>query len=739
MKLNFSSIFAAALTLVVLCFSLESRGQKPTTDRPRALEVIVNDRDRMALEPRDFQWSPSGDTLSFIRTVQEPSRAHRTPVLEICSLDAATGQESVLVSPADLTNIFGHEPPRLPEEEEEDTLPRTQMLGYSWANNGRSLLIYTRSALGWFDASLHSGHLILRSQDDLSEPEVSPDGRYASFVRNHTLWVASITSGAMHPVSRAGAVNLREGEPDWLYRHELKLQAAYWWAPDSSAIAWMEFDDRAADKYTLHKSNGPEQSIAFPKPGSPIPIAHLKIRSVKTATTSSAEIGAWKNVYIPLVRWLPDSRHIAIERLSRDQKTLDLLVSDAATGASRIVLTERDAYWINLEDDLRFVDSNRFLWSSEKSGFRHLFLYDINGQQLSQLTRGNWEITSVAGLNTSKSEGYFTATEASVLERQLYGINLDGSGFRRLTQTRGTHHPQLSPDGKRFLDVFSNHTTAPVFNILSVDGAITSRIAAGQSPSIDDTTEYLTFKTHVGEQLHASITRPVDFNPAKKYPVIFFVAGGPDEQVVRDMWGGDVGLWLKSMTSLGYVVFSVDNHGTSGRGHLFEEPVHLRFASQEMADIRDAVIYLDSLPWVDQARIGICGFGFGGFLTLHGMLDKPILFKAGFAGEPVSDWHFYDVFFTERYLEAPDRNQDGWLASSPLDNAKNLNAPLMVAQATLDETYHIENSLSLLDELLDKGKYADILLFPDRHDLFEDRGSRTILFQRMTDFFLKNL
>jgi dipeptidyl-peptidase-4 len=233
--------------------------------------------------------------------------------------------------------------------------------------------------------------------------------------------------------------------------------------------------------------------------------------------------------------------------------------------------------------------------------------------------------------------------------------------------------------------------------------------------------------------------KPPDFDPSHKYPVIVYVAGGPGEQIVRDAWGGDVMLWFSMMAQKGYIIFALDNRGSGGHGHLFEEPIHLRFSATEMADQRDGILYLHSQPWVDRARIGICGWGYGGFLALHGMLDRPLLYKAGFAGSPITDWHLYDAVFTERYLEDPQHNLDGWLSSSPIENAANLSGPLMIAEATLNEKIHTENSLMLLDELLDKGKYADILLFPDRRDLFEDRATRKAMFQRLSDFFLKNL
>jgi dipeptidyl-peptidase 4 len=239
--------------------------------------------------------------------------------------------------------------------------------------------------------------------------------------------------------------------------------------------------------------------------------------------------------------------------------------------------------------------------------------------------------------------------------------------------------------------------------------------------------------------MNAWMMKPSDFNPARQYPVIVYVAGGPGDQIVRDAWGGDIQLWFSMMAQKGYVIFALDNRGAAEGGHLFEEPLHLRFSGAEMADQRDGVQYLHTLPWVDKTRIGICGWGFGGFLALHGMLDRPVLFKAGFAGSPMTDWHLDDAVFAERYLEDPVRNQDGWLASSPLENAEYLKGPLLIAQATLDEKVHLENSLMLLDELLDKGKYADILLFPNRRNLFDDHAARLVLFQRITDFFEKSL
>lgn len=741
------TIALASLALAIVNGSLTAQ-QAPAAES-LTVEHVVQERERNDALPHSLAWSPTGKALSFIRRAPSTAKAARGSLTsEIWNIDAMTGQQKILVSSAEITTALGGEPNRATYGDAEDLeAKRRQLQDYAWEPGGHALLLASGASLASFDFDAHSSRPLVSAKKNLSSAKISPDGRTVSFIRDHTLWLVDASTGAERAFTQQGAGDLLEGEPDWAYLHELGLHSAYWWSPDSSSIAWIETDDRAVDKYSLRSSDGEEQSIAYPKPGGTIPAIRLLVQPVSGGKPLQIDLGSDKNVYIPRVQWLPDGKSLAIERLDRRQKTLELLLADATTGASQVILTEKDAYWINLSDDLQFLrDSHRFLWSSERSGFRHLYLYNSSGRQLAQLTQGKWEVTSLVGVDEAAGVVYFTATEASPLERQLYRVNLDGSGFKRITQEKGTHETQFSPSGGVFLDTWSNRATPPRLDLLRPDG---SKIASlndnpvGGPPSLlsDQLSpvEFLTVKTHMGLDLDAWITKPPDFNPARQYPVILYAAGGPGEQIVRDAWGGDLSLWFSLMAQKGYIVFALDNRGSAGHGHFFEEPVHMRFSGAEMGDWRDGMRYLRSLPWIDKTRMGICGWGFGGFLALHGMLDRPLLFKAGFAGSPITDWHLYDAVFAERYLEDPLRNQDGWLASSPVDNAKYLNAPLLLALATLDEKVHLENSLVLLDELLDNGKYADILLFPDRRDLFEDRGARSIMFERITEFFTKNL
>lgn len=740
-------VWSVALLLISMAaFDPSMLAQRNVAAKPTVFTNIAHYRDREAALPRNLHWSPDGRQVAFVRvTAPVDHAAVKFPSTEIWSLDAANGKQTLLLSDAEVKAALGGERPGGELGDRENSSVRLKQLKeFSWAPGGHALLLASASTLAWVDLDTHKAKTLVTDRGVVSDAQISPDGKSVSYIREHSLWLVSRESGATRPFTSKGDSKLREGEPDWAYAHEFGMNSAQWWSPDSRYLAWMETNDRAVNAYSIHNVDGDAYSIAYPAPGGAIPGMRLFVGSVAPGKALPIPLGSAGKFYLPVVKWLPDGKHLAVERLSRDQKTLDLLLVDASTGAVRTILTEQDAYWINISDGPYFLkDSKRFVWMSERSGYRHLYLKDISGKDLAQLTHGDWEVSSLVGVDESAGSAYFTSTEAGPAERPLYRVNLDGSAFTRITHDKGTHELLHSPANNMFLDTFSTHASPPRMQLLGTDGnrvaGITDQTAEEQGTGPLKGMEFITLHNHLGAEMNAWVMKPMNFSAAQQYPVIFYVGGGPGKQIVRDAWGGDISLWMAEMTQRGYVVVAIDAHGSAGHGHLFEEPLHLRFSASEMADVRDAVSYVRTQPWADKTRIGICGWGFGGFLALHGMLDRPLLFKAGFAGAPITDWHLVDAIFSERYLDDPTRNQDGWLASSPTENAKNLNAPLLLAEATMDESVHPENAEQLLDELLDNGKYADILLFPDRHDVFEDYGSRLTLFQRLTEFFQKNL
>lgn len=738
-------LLVASLTF----FLLAGRMQVSAAQLPANLLTIgqiANERDLDTIAPHNFAWSPDGRHVAYIRTaISADKRKPTPPASEIWETDTASGEERLLISAAELNTALAPEAVSSSQEDEQEGVSTQGILReFAWSPSGGALLLATAHTLEWFDLEKHVARGLVAGTAEISDPKFSPDGKLISFVREHSLHLIETIGGKSRSLSGPVTRDERAGEPDWPYENELGMHSAYWWSPNSSSVAWLATDDRKVNKYVLRKSDGSLEEQVYPAPGGEIPAVQLFVRTIAAGKQVRIDLGAGNNFYLPRVEWLPDGSHLAIERLSRSQKTLELLIADPGTGQTKSILTEQDNYWINLAGSPYFLkDSHHFLWTSERSGYRHLYLYDITGRQIVQLTQGNWAVTSLVGVDEKAAEVYFTSTQASPLERQLYRIHLDGTGLARVTKQNGTHEDIYSAAGHVFLDRWSSHSTRPREVIMRTDGTVLKEL---KNPSVSDGAEqllseeqFITLKTHMGLSLNASILKPSNFDSKKQYPVIVYVAGGPGEQAVRDAWGGDIGLWFALMAQKGYVIFAVNNRGSAGEGHYFEEPIHLRFGATEMADVRDGVLYLHTQPWVDKSHIGICGWGFGGFLALHGMLDRPQLFKAGFAGSAVTDWHLYDAVFTEKYLEDPSRNQDGWLSSTPVENAKFLSGSLLLGQATMDPAEHLENSLVLLDELLDNGKYADTLLFADRQSLFEDKSTRTVMFQKLTDFFAANL
>jgi len=456
------------------------------------------------------------------------------------------------------------------------------------------------------------------------------------------------------------------------------------------------------------------------------------------------DVGPETDIYIPRVNWLKDSKHLAIQRLNRAQNTLDLLIADAATGKTRTAITETDPDWINVSDDLYFLkDGKRFLWSSERSGYRHLYLYDLDGKQLAQITKGEWEITALNAVDESKGLVYFTATEASPMERQLYAAGLDGSGFLKVTKDSGTHDVNFAPNAAAFYDTYSNAATPPRQNLHRADGSRIATINENKVAELADyglsPMEFLRVKSRDGVMLNASMIKPPNFDPQKKYPVLVYTYGGPHAQVVRNSWGGANFLWHELMAQKGYIIFSLDNRGSTGRGHAFETPLHLRLGAQELSDQRDGVQYLKSLPYVDGSRIGVWGWSYGGHMTLHAMFEAGDDFKVGFAGGPLTDWHYYDSIYTERYLGLPQKNEKGYEDSSPVKYAGQLKGKLLIAHGTGDDNVHYANTLSVVNDLIEAGKYVEVLAFPGRGHGVSDPPARRVLMQRVTQFFLDNL
>jgi dipeptidyl-peptidase-4 len=689
---------------------------------------------------RGVQWSPNSKLVSFLET----KGLGKDSKPELWVLDAATGERRLLLSAETLRTV-------LPADKSQPTqatgLGRRAAAQYSWAPDGNSILFVGAKSLSLLDLKTQQARVLLSGKDAIVDVKFSPDGQNVSYVSQHNIHVITLGDGKIRAITSGGSEEIRKGELDWVYPEELDLKTAYWWSPDSTRIAFLEMDERKVSKYPLPdfaSYEGEADEERYPVAGGANPIVKVYTVELASGKLKLLDTGPETNQYIPRVDWLPDSKRVAIQRLNRAQQQLDVLLADAGNGKSSVLLTEKDGYWVNVTDDLRFLkDGKRFLWSSERTGYRHLYLYDLGGKEIAQLTKGEWEVSGLQAVDEAKGLAYFTATEKSPMERHLYRVGLDGSGFARITQRDGTHGVQFSPDAGAFVDTYSNTVTPQQLWISRADQGSPVVLNENRVAELERyrlvAPEFAKIKSHDGIELNAWMIKPPQFDPAKKYPVLVYTYGGPHAQVVLNSWGGTNFLWHQLMAQKGFVVFALDNRGSAGRGHLFEEPIHLRFGAQELSDQRDGVAWLKGQPWVDASRIGIWGWSYGGHMTLHAMFEAPEDFKAGFAGGPVTDWHYYDSIYTERYIGLLPGNEENYQSSSPILKAEQLQGKLLIAHGTGDDNVHFANTLSVIDKLIEHGKYVEVMPFPGRGHGVSDPPARIVLMNRVTQFFLENL
>jgi dipeptidyl-peptidase 4 len=730
------------LFLLLLAARCEAHQAAATGVQPGELTV-----DRIYSQPnlsgrltRGITWSPDSKRISFFET----KGAGREGKTELDSLNPVTGERTVLISADKLETVLPASPAR---QSQATGAGRHAPSQYQWAPGNDAILFVSAESLAWFDLKTQSSRLLVSGKAELTDVKISPDGKFVSFIRDHNIWLVGVTDGKERALTTGGVENLRKGELDWVYPEELDLYTAYWWSPDSSAVAYLEMGESKVSQFPMvdfESFTGEAEMQRYPVAGGINPTVHVFVAPLNRGKPRAMDTGSETDIYLARVDWLPDSRRLTIQRLNRDQNQLDLLLADVATGKSSTLLTEKDQYWVNLHDDLHFFkDGKRFLWSSERSGYNHLYLYDLNGKELQQLTKGNWEVSHVSGVDESKGVVYFTATEKSPMQRQLYRVSLDGGGFAPVSKEPGTHGMQFSPDATFYVDTFSTAIAPPRQDLYRADGTRAAVINENQVAELAQyhlsPVEFSSVKSQDGVDLNTLIIKPPQFDSAKKYPVIVYTYGGPHAQVVVDSWTGPTGLWLQLMAQKGFIIFALDNRGSAGRGHVFETPIYHKLGAQELSDQRDGVGWLRQQAWVDPSRVGIWGWSYCGHMTLHAMFEAGDLFKTGFAGGPVTDWRYYDSIYTERYMGLPDKNPEGYKSASPVTNVAGFKGKLLIAHGTGDDNVHYSNTLDVVNDLINEGKYVEVVAAPGRGHGAGDPAARKIIFGRATQFFLDNL
>ena len=698
-----------------------------------------------------IEWAPDGKRFSYL----DRQGIGPDAVVQLWTMDASNGERKVLVDADSLKSVMQ---PEKAKTSQATGLGRVQPDNYLWSPDGNSLLFIGSNSLVLLDLKSMTPKPVLTSEQEIEDPKFSPDSRWISFSRSANLFVVNIATGKITTLTTGGSEEILKGKLDWVYPEELDTRSAYWWSPDSTKIAYYEMDERPVTRYPIMDMSSPTggtEYTRYPQAGEANPIVRVGVVNVTGGESKWMDTGANTDVYLARVNWLPDSRRVAIQRLNRAQNQLDLLFADAATGASKTILTETDKYWINISDDLYFFsDNKRFLWSSERTGFRHFYLYDNSGKELAQLTSGEWSISDLGGFGpgaanhpaVDEAHGYvyFISNKDDVRETQLYRVALSDKSLMRITKEAGSHSARIAPDTSSYIDTYSNVATPARQDLYRMDGTRVAVVNDGKVPELAEyrltPVEFVEVTADDGTKLNASIIKPTNFDPAKKYPVLINVYGGPHVQLVRNYWGGYRYLLDQVYAAKGYIIFTLDNRGSWGRGHAFETPIYHHMGKIELQDQVAGVKYLKSLGYVDPARIGITGGSYGGYMTLEALFNAPDVFKMGVSDAPVTDWKLYDTIYTERYMGRPQDNADGYKDSSPVNQAANIKGKLMLVHGTGDDNVHFANSVELLNALIDDSRYPDqLLVFPGRGHGISDPNARLVEIQRTIEFILGNL
>jgi len=645
--------------------------------------------------------------------------------------------------------------------ERQRTASLSGILEYSFAPSGKALLFPLDGRLYYYDLAQSAANAlteIAASAGSVTDAGISPHGGFVAFIRDQNLHVYDIAAKADKALTQDGGGAVKNGMAEFVAQEEMERSTGYWWGPDDRHIAFARVDEspvKVTQRFEISADNVETFPQRYPAAGEPNVLIRLGVSDIRTGAVTWIDLGSDPDIYLARVSWLPDGKTLAVQRESRDQRRLDLLFANIETGESRVVLTETSATWIDLNDELSFLrHSKEFVWASARDGFLHLYLYDYQGHLVRRLTEGPWMVDdfrarAIKAIDEKHRVIYFSATEKSPVERQLYRTSLDTTDPRRIeriTQEPGVHGVTFARNSAFYVDNYTSVAQPPQLSLRSADGRliaylVENRLDAGHPdfPYVAENSvpEFGTLAAADGQLLQYRLFKPAHFDRLKRYPAIVDVYGGPSVQRVLDSWTGSS--FTQILTRAGYVVFQLDNRGSAFRGTAFQAPIHGKLGEVEVEDQVRGAKWLASQSFVDPARLGVWGWSYGGYMTLMLMFKAPDVFRAGISGAPVTDWRLYDTHYTERYLERPSDNQAGYEASAVLPYAKALRGKLLVIHGMADDNVLFLHSTKLFRKLQDLNEPFEVMVYPGaKHSLIRQHDGRHA-YATMLRFFDANL
>jgi dipeptidyl-peptidase-4 len=680
----------------------------------------------------------SGDPAYFTALEQHGNTT------DLYRIDARSGASNLLLRGSDLV------PPG-------QTAP-IRIESYQFSADRSKLLIFTNSVRVWRQNTKGEFYIWDFSRRRLmpvsSNPglqqfaKFSPDARWVGFVRDNNIFVSDTRSGREEQLTFDGDENIINGTTDWVYEEELGLRDAFRFSPDSRRIAFWRLDQTAIRPFYMidNLSLYPELlPVRYPKAGEANSEVRIGVVEVSSRRTTWIDLGTEPDIYVARMDFAGSPDEIWLTRLNRHQNRLDLMLADTRNGESRVVMTDADEAWVDSSEPYWIDGGRQFLFESERDGYNQVYLFNRDGSLVTKVTAGEWDVSRVHGIDEDRRILFFNGAGEGPLKDLLYMAGLDGEQVTRISSASGSHTIQFNSDYSLYTDTYSTAGVPPTRTLHTSDGRIVRTISDNreliekvQALGLE-VPEFISIPAGNDVVLNGYIIRPPDFDVSKTYALLMYVYGGPGSQTVRDSWGGTRYLWHQMLAQEGYLVASVDNRGTGGRGRDFKKITYQNLGRYEAADQIAAAQYIGSLPFVDADRIGIWGWSYGGYMSLMATLTGPSIFRAAISVAPVTDWRLYDTIYTERYMRTPEENPLGYEYGAPLSHVDNLQGDLLIVHGTGDDNVHAQNTIQLIQRLEDSGKQFDMRLYPNKTHSIAGTATRVNLYTLLTEWLKEHL
>lgn len=611
--------------------------------------------------------------------------------------------------------------------------------------------IYRHSSLGTFYVyDLNTKTLILVSNEKIQEPTFSKDGTKIAYGLSNDLYVKELNSGDTYQITNDGEKNkIINGITDWVYEEEFGFVRAFDWNKEGTKLAYIRFDETNVPEFSMDMYGDglypTQQVFKYPKAGEENAMVSLHIYDLNTASTVEIDLSDYQSYYIPRLKWTNIANILSVQLMNRHQNVLDLVFIDAKENTSKLIHKEMDNAYVDVTNDLTFLNDNSFIWTSEKSGWNHIYHYNNNGKLINQITNGSWDVTSYYGFDQNTGRIFFQSTERGSIYRDVYSVLMSGKNKVRLTQNQGTNRATFSSDHSCFINTFSNTTTPPVYTLVEARKGAVLREIKNNNELANKVAEYNISNKEFstidinGQQLNMYTIKPLDFDPNKEYPLFMYQYSGPGSQSVADRWEGSNNYWHQMIAQKGIVVVCVDGRGTGHKGRDFKKMTQKELGKYEVQDQIEVAKKLGELPYINEDRIGIWGWSYGGFMSANCLFQGADTFSMAISVAPVTSWRFYDTIYTERYMQTPQENASGYDENSPISHVDKLKGDFLLVHGSADDNVHVQNTTRLVEALVQANKQFEWAIYPDKNHGIYGGNTRLHLFKKMTDFIDETL